>query len=115
MRFCPWYALDEAPAQTPAAPNLLQVRVARGLVAYPRGQSAMIHYEHAADARARAIELGRRWPERELWCRHLIEIDDAEPAHLAELYAKLSSEFVRRFGCLPAAPELRSPSTPSSS
>lgn len=103
MRFCPWYPLAEASRHTPAAPNLLQVRVARGLVPYPRGQSAMVCYELADDARACAEALTARWPGLELWCRHLIELDDAEP-HAEQARAthqRLLAEFVRRFGAEP--------------
>jgi len=101
---------------------MLQVRLAHGLRTYPRGKSAMVHYEYAGDARAAAVALAGRWqaPEPELWCRHLIDDDGAEsgarsgadsPAQpasadrLAAYCAKLTAEFLRRFGSLPTHDE----------
>ncbi len=102
MRFCPWYALADAPRMAPAGPGVLQLRLADGLVDYPRGKSAMVHYEHAADARATAAALAARHASRGLLCRHL----DLEgtPVDLAAFHAKLLGEFVRRFGAPPAIP-----------
>ena len=130
MRFCPWYPLRDAAAHTPASPSMLQVRLAHGLRTYPRGKSAMVHYEYAGDARAAAVALAGRWqaPEPELWCRHLIDEDGeesgersgaesgersgehspAQPAsadRLAAYCAKLTAEFLRRFGSLPTHDE----------
>jgi hypothetical protein len=136
VRFCPWYPLRDAGAHAPAAPNVLQVRMARGLRTYPRGKSAMVHYQYADEARAAALELAERWRGRELWCRHLLEgeggddsdgddSDDghdareapsaespAEPAaadRLAAYCAKLTAEFLRRFGSLPTHDEPTKP------
>jgi hypothetical protein len=145
VRFCPWYPLRDAGAHTPAAPSMLQVRMARGLRTYPRGKSAMVHYQYADEARAAALELAERWRGRELWCRHLLEGegddgddsagdrdgargddgddgDDAreapgaespaEPAaadRLAAYCAKLTAEFLRRFGSLPTHDEPTKP------
>lgn len=103
VRFCPWYPLAQARHHVPDGPNLLQVRVAHGLVPYPRGQSAMVCYELADDARACAEQLAGRWPELELWCRHLIELAEDEPvaAQARAAHERLLSEFVRRFGAEP--------------
>ena len=106
MRFCPWYPLADARDRAPAGEGVLQLRLAEGLVDYPRGKSAMVYYAHVAHV-ADAIEA---WAAahgepasdvRERFvCRHLIE---AEPAtDLAQFYAKLSDEFVRRFGAPPS-------------
>ena len=97
MRFCPWYPLADAAAHAPAGEGVLQVRVAEGLVDYPRGKSAMVHYEHAPDVRAAAVALAGQG--RALWCRHLIEVEG--DADFAAIYAKLRDEFVRRFGAPP--------------
>jgi hypothetical protein len=105
VRFCPWYPLQEAGWRTPPAANVLQVRVATGLMPYPRGRSAMVFYAHAGDARRRATALAERWAGRDLWCRHLIEIDAPQTAALAEYCEKLAAEFVRRFGAPPAYTE----------
>ena len=78
---------------------MLQLRIATGLVDYPRGKSAMVWYEHAPDVRAAALALAARFADRGLWCRHLIEIDGA--TDLGAFCAKLRTEFVRRFGAVP--------------
>lgn len=116
VRFCPWYPLRDAAAHAPASPNVLQVRLARGLRDYPRGKSAMVHYQLADDARAAAARLAARWPEAELLCRHMIEdedegknegaaaadeIADPGPAFWAASCDKLTAEFLRRFGAPP--------------
>lgn len=102
MRFCPWYPLDEAGSRTPATPNVLQLRIAIGLRPYPRGKSAMVHYQTARDARASAVALAERWRGQGLWCRHLIELDDASADRLQSYCAKLLGDFVRRFGAEPS-------------
>jgi hypothetical protein len=116
MRFCPWYPLADARDLAPAGEGVLQLRLASGLLDYPRGKSAMVHYAHAANVAA-AIEawasahgetgsegepapgVGSREAVR-IVCRHLIEADPA--TDLAQFYAKLSDEFVRRFGAPPS-------------
>ncbi|HEU0034786.1 MAG TPA: hypothetical protein VFQ53_29380 [Kofleriaceae bacterium] len=106
MRFGPWYPLADAGAQAPAAEGVLQLRVATGLLDYPRGKSAMVWYEHTPDVRASALALARTHAGDDLWCRHLIEIEPA--TDLAAFCAKLREEFVRRFGAVPRY-EKRSP------
>ena|ERR1700760_530986 len=104
MRFCPWYPIAEARDRAPAGEGVFQLRLASGLLDYPRGKSAMVHYAHAANVAA-AVET---WAEahgepasarEQLLCRHLIENDPA--TDLAQFHAKLSDEFVRRFGAIP--------------
>jgi hypothetical protein len=99
VRFGPWYPLAAAGDHAPAAEGILQVRLASGLVDYPRGKSAMLWYEHAADTRASALGLSRAHAGKDLVCRHLIEIEDA--TDLGAFCAKLMEEFARRFGTLP--------------
>ncbi|MBA3455499.1 MAG: hypothetical protein H0T42_20570 [Deltaproteobacteria bacterium] len=99
MRFGPWYPLAEAGDHAPAAEGILQVRLATGLVEYPRGKSAMLWYEHAPDTRAAALALATAHAHNDLVCRHLIEIEDA--TDLAAFCARLMTEFVRRFGTRP--------------
>lgn len=109
MRFCPWYPLADAGARAPAEPSVLQVRLAEGLRDYPRGKSAMIHYQHAEDARAAAAALARRWEGHPLLCRHL-EREDAPPAdRMAATCDKLTAEFLRRFGAPPSRGEPDAP------
>jgi len=99
VRFCPWYPLADAEVITPAAPGVLQLRRASGLLDYPSGKSAMVWYGHAEDMRAIALDLSRAHTSQDLLCRHLIEIDDA--TDLPAFCAKLRGEFVRRFGSVP--------------
>lgn len=80
---------------------MLQVRVATGLLDYPSGKSAMVHYEHATDVRAAATALAAAHPHGELLCRHL-EIEAGEPVDYKAFHAKVALEFERRFGALPA-------------
>ncbi len=80
---------------------MLQLRLARGLIDYPTGKSAMVRYEHAADVRARAIALAAELAGRDLLCRHLEADADTD---LAQFHAKVRGEFVRRFGAPPALP-----------
>ena len=101
MRFCPWYPLADAAAHAPTGQNVLQLRLAEGLLDYPRGKSAMVHYELAADARAAAIALAATFASHDLWCRHL-EIDGSGDVDVAAFHAKVRDEFVRRFGAPPS-------------
>lgn len=98
MRFGPWYPLADAGDLAPAEEGVLQVRLARGLLDYPTGKSAMVAYRHAPDVRAAAQALGRDLPG-ELVCRHLIEVPEATDH--AAFCAKLREDFVRRFGRAP--------------
>jgi hypothetical protein len=80
---------------------VLQLRVAAGLLDYPTGKSAMVHYEHASDVRAAATVLAASHAGEALLCRHL-EIEPGESVDLAAFHAKVREEFVRRFGCEPS-------------
>lgn len=107
MRFGLWYPLAAAADHAPAEPGILQLRLAAGLLDYPLGKSAMVHYAEVPDVRAAALALASAHGDRaaNLVCRHLIEIPAA--TDLGTFYAKLRGEFVRRFGTEPAfAPEI---------
>jgi hypothetical protein len=99
VQFGRWYPLGEAGDHTPEGEGVLQLRVAEGLVEYPRGKSAMVLYAHADDLRARARSLASAHAGRDLWCRHLIEVDPA--ISLRAFCEKLREEFRRRFGASP--------------
>ena len=101
MRFCPWYPLADAAAHVPAGEGVLQVRLQAGLLDYPTGKSAMVHYAHTHDLRAAARALAAAHPQGYL-CRHLEEADPA--VDLAAFHAKVREEFVRRFGAEPGFP-----------
>lgn len=102
MKFGTWYPLAEAGDHAPPGEGVLQLRIAQGLLAYPRGKSAMVWYEHAPDVRAAALALAAAHAGRDLLCRHLIEIDPA--IDLGAFCAKLRADFVRRFGTPPELP-----------
>lgn len=99
MRFGPWYPLADARDLAPASEGMLQLRLSSGLLDYPRGKSAMVHYEHAADLRAAATAWAAAHGSAGIVCRHLIETDAA--TDVAAFCAKLSEEFVQRFGASP--------------
>ncbi len=99
MRFCPWYPLADAAAHAPAGRGVLQIRVADGLLDYPTGKSAMLHYELADDVRAAAL----RYPPRPgLLCRHTIEMTPDDAHGLGAFHERLVRDFRVRFGALPA-------------
>src|SRR5215813_9273890 len=102
MRFGPWYPLADARDLAPAAEGVLQLRLSSGLLDYPRGKSAMVHYAHAADVRAAALAWAAEHGGQGILCRHLIEGDGAATA--AALHARVTDEFVRRFGTAPRGP-----------
>lgn len=97
MQFCPWYPLDGGAARAPAGPGVFQVR-APDLLDYPRGKTAMVHYELADDVRAAVAAFADAHAGRGWLCRHLEEV-----AHdaIADLYARLLRDFRARFGCEP--------------
>jgi len=102
VQFGHWYPLADAGDLAPASEGVLQLRLASGLLDYPRGKSAMVWYEHAPDVRAAAVALADRFAGNDLVCRHLIEIDPT--VDLVAFCAKLRAEFVRRFGIAPKLP-----------
>jgi hypothetical protein len=104
MRFCAWYPLDEAASHAPAERGVLQVRVRAedGLLAYPSGKSAMVHYELADDVRAAAVAFARGHAGRGWLCRHTIEVAAADD--VAAHHARLVRDFTTRFGARPAVP-----------
>jgi hypothetical protein len=104
MRFCPWYALDVAEIHAPASRGELQLRVSEGLLDYPTGKSAMVHYELADDVRAAAGRLAARPSPRPLWCRHTVELTADDAAALAAFHDRLLREFHARFGQAPRWP-----------
>ncbi|HLL20943.1 MAG TPA: hypothetical protein VK427_02380 [Kofleriaceae bacterium] len=95
MQFGRWYPLADAGDHAPLGEGVLQLRVATGLVVYPRGKSAMVLYAHAPDLRATARALAALHPG-DLLCRHLIEVEAG--VDLTAFCAKLRSDFERRFG-----------------
>jgi hypothetical protein len=99
MRFGPWYPLAAARDHAPSEAGMLQLRLVSGLLDYPRGKSAMVHYQHADNVAAAAASWAAAHGSEGIVCRHLIETDaTTDPAAFC---AKLQDEFVRRFGAPP--------------
>jgi hypothetical protein len=107
MRFCPWYPLALADRHAPTTAGMFQVRISDGLIDYPSGKSAMVHYQLAAELRpaiaAFRAELGRRDAGHDWLCRHTVE-GPADPIAAAELHARLVRDFTARFGSAPRLP-----------
>jgi hypothetical protein len=104
MTFGRWYPLENAPEMTPARAGVLQLRVADGLIDYPRGKSAMIHYTWAPDMRQRARELADAHPGRPWLCRHSETLATAEAADIGAAFDRLVASFRVRFGAEPTFP-----------
>ncbi|MBK9036923.1 MAG: hypothetical protein IPL61_37670 [Myxococcales bacterium] len=102
MEFGRWYPLTAAAAHAPPGPGVFQVRVRDGLIDYPRGKSAMVHYAAAPDVRAAARDLAAAHPDADWLCRHLVDL--ADPAAAATLATKLVRDFTARFGRAPGPP-----------
>jgi hypothetical protein len=106
VNFCPWYALADAGAHTPCTPGVFQVRMARGLLDYPRGKSAMIHYGCAQDVRAAAQAFAAAHPGVDWLCRHAVALTARELAlGLDGAFEVLLGSFVQRFGTPPRLPD----------
>lgn len=99
MKFGAWYPLSDAGDLAPAGEGVLQVRLAAGLIEYPRGKSAMVWYEHAPDLKVAARRFAERHAGKPLVCRHLIELEQG--VDLGAFCESLRTEFERRFGARP--------------
>ena len=102
MKFGRWAPLAEAAALAPEKPGVLQIRVSEGVLDYPRGKSAMVHYQAAASLRGAIERLADRWRGRDFLCRTVVQSDNGAAR---ELVAELSAQFRRRFGDEPRLPE----------
>ncbi len=104
MKFGRWYPLAEVALHAPAGPGVFQIRVADGLLDYPRGKSAMLHYQAAPDLRAAAAGFAREHAGRGWLCRHTIEMSAADAATPDAIADKLVRDFTNRFGRTPTVP-----------
>jgi hypothetical protein len=104
MRFCRWYPLSDAARHAPSEPGVFQVRVVEGLVEYPRGKSAMIHYGAGPNVRAAVREFSAARRGESLLCRHTVEMSDIEAARPEVACQRLIEQFMRRFGSPPECP-----------
>lgn len=114
MHFGAWLPLEEALRAAPDAeqqtlpdgPGVFQLRVEKGLLRYPRGQSAMVAYGAGSDVRA-ALAALLAGPVGEharhlgpLLCRFAAPDPHSAPQeHLRRLHER----FQAQFGCLPLA------------
>jgi hypothetical protein len=104
VKFGSWYPLADAARHAPGAPGVFQVRLAEGLIDYPRGKSAMLHYAAADDVRAAAAAFAADHPQAPWWCRHTIEPEALAPGDATALVERLLRDFLVRFGRAPAVP-----------
>ncbi len=107
MKFCPWYALGERERHLPSGAGVFQIRVARGLIEYPRGKSAMLYYGWGDELRAVVDAFAAKHPGRDWLCRHneggLSGLDSRERTlGLAGSCQQLLERFAQRFGVAPA-------------
>lgn len=114
MKFGPWYPLAEAAQHAPAAAGLFQVRLASGLLDYPTGRSAMVHYGWSdSDLRAEVLAFAAALRPRRssgpasltsdvpLLCRHGEEMTAGELRYPRAAHDRLREQFIRRFGAPP--------------
>lgn len=101
--FVHWYPLREASLHAPDTPGVFQVRVSTGLLEYPGGKSAMVHYGRAESLRSELVALALQHKEADFLCRHQSAKD---PSVLLEF---VLSQFQRRFGISPSWPATPGP------
>jgi hypothetical protein len=77
---------------------MFQVRVKEGLVGYPTGKSAMIHYGRGEDLRAAAVAFKTEHPESTWLCRHAVD------ENYERRFQRVLEAFVSRFGGAPQVP-----------
>jgi hypothetical protein len=104
MRFCPWYPLAECDRHAPTTGGVFQVRIEDGLVDYPSGKSAMIHYQVAEDLRAAITAFRTAHPGESWLCRHTVEMTDHDVAARGTYHDRLLRDFTARFGIAPRLP-----------
>ena len=104
MRFCPWYPLAECDRHAPTTGGVFQVRIESGLVEYPGGKSAMVHYQVADDLRAATIAFRAAHPDPTWLCRHTVEMSETDLAARRDFHDRLLRDFTTRFGVAPRLP-----------
>ena len=104
MRFGKWYALEDAAEYAAAGPGVYQLRIARGLLSYPRGQSAMIRYGAGPNVRELVAELAAAHRGRDFLCRFSEDLSPRESADPGGILARLLQTFETRFGTAPRLP-----------
>jgi hypothetical protein len=84
---------------------MYQVRIGHGLIDYPSGKSAMVHYAVASDLRDAVVTFAAAHPGTGWLCRHTIEMSADPTEDALALYARLVGEFRARFGSAPRLPQ----------
>jgi hypothetical protein len=104
MRFGRWHRLEEAAAAAPPGPGIYQIKVASGLLRYPTGKSAMIHYGAASDVSRAVAKFAARYPGRNWLCRFAEGLAPREQGDPDAILSDLLANFRRRFGSAPRVP-----------
>ncbi|HZS38422.1 MAG TPA: hypothetical protein VFF06_16420 [Polyangia bacterium] len=100
MSFGRWEPLDDAEA--PAGPGVLQARRAEGLIDYPTGKSAMIHYGADDVALSAALERLRAALSPADRAATLVRFAPADGREApSETLERLLRQFAARFGAPP--------------
>jgi len=100
MRFDRWHRLEDAATTAPQRPGVFQVRLEEGLVRYPRGRAAMIHYGAGSDLQADLLAFAQMHAGQPWLVRVTRDPVDDPPARLQRLLA----DFCERFGAAPHPP-----------
>lgn len=98
--FVHWYPLRGAGQHAPTSPGVFQVRIASGLLDYPSGKSAMVHYGRSENLQVELARLAAEHDEVDFLCRHQ---SSEQPAVLLEF---VLTQFERRFGKAPIWPTI---------
>lgn len=101
--FSAYFPLAQAEFRAPEAPGVVQLRIEKGLIAYPRGKSAMVRYASADDVRAWLIAHRDALTAAPLPASLLFRVW-VTPDHQARL-KDLRQRFLTRFGALPRLDE----------
>lgn len=104
-----WYPLPAFAAHLEPGLGVFQVKLAHGLIDYPGGKSAMIHYGYGASLRDEVASLvaaqqAAGAPLQAWMCRHTIEFSGGHVMEAQGLYERLLAQFVSRFGSEPRLP-----------
>ncbi|MBK9072638.1 MAG: hypothetical protein IPL79_16810 [Myxococcales bacterium] len=104
-----WYPLAAFAEHIEAGVGVFQVKLAKGLIDYPKGKSAMIHYGYGASLRDEVGSLvavkQTAGGQVDAWmCRHTIEFPSGRVMEAQHLYERLLAQFVSRFGSEPRLP-----------
>ncbi|MCS6915007.1 MAG: hypothetical protein NZ890_17480 [Myxococcota bacterium] len=104
MQFGRWLPLPDALAAAPKGPGLYQIRVRDGLLAFPRGRSAMVAYGGGEDVAAALRTFLQSEAAQRAHCLGPLLCRFAPPdpgRSAAECLVGLLSRFVAQFGAPP--------------